>query len=192
MTQLLVVDLCGTVVHENTTHGFLRFLEARENEWQRRLLLCRPALALGHWIPAFHHRDRLIACLRGLPRMELERQARRYAQASLERNGRDELIARLRQVGQDVVLASASLDVIVSAFAESLGVTQWVATDLEYDADGICLGMIRRDATGRKRQLVEHLLNRTLADHVVITDNPEDVDLMPGARQIEFLYASHS
>lgn len=184
---MLIVDLCGTLVRENTTHGFLRALDRPQASWQRQALLSRPGLALGDLFPGLGHRARLVGCLRGMERAELQRQAGRYAQAALQRAGRHELIARVR-ASPSVVLASASLDVVVEAFAAALGIPRWVATELDYDA-GVCLGTIRRDATGRKRELVEQLVGAPLSGHLVVTDNPEDEDLRRDAAAFEFLHA---
>lgn len=186
MTSLLIVDLCGTIVRENTTHEFLRALDRDEGRWRRSALLSRGGLAFGNLLPALDHRGRLVASLRGIERGELQRQASVYAHDALRRAARVNLLERIR-ANPDVVLASASIDVVVAAFASALNIPRWVATQLQYDASGRCTGTIQLDATGRKRVLVERLLGQALCGHAVVTDNLEDEDLRPGAATFQLL-----
>jgi len=57
MTELLVVDLCGTLIRENTTHGFLRTVPLQGLAGLRRtFLLSSTGLAAGNWISSLQRR----------------------------------------------------------------------------------------------------------------------------------------
>lgn len=188
MTELLVVDLCGTLVRENTTHGFLRIAPLQGFAGLRRtFLLSNTGLAAGNWISGLQHRCRLVGCLHGVPREVLQTYALTYARATLTANSRRWIERRIRNAPDRTVLASASLDIVVAAFAELLDVRFWVGSELGYDTNGRCTGLITRDATGCKLQLLETRLGRPLRGFSLITDNPEDTDLMATAGLVDFI-----
>ncbi len=191
MKRLLVVDLCGTIVHVNTTHGFMR--EAPLPSMHRaaaRIVLSRGFSFLTHrWWPELQ-RKLLIACLRGLPRVLLRSQAEEYARGALSSHARSDVLLRIRSAQDDgvrVVLASASLDFIVEAFAKELCVEPAVSTRLMYRADDRCVGRIVADSTGSKLALLGFYLKTREFDFDVITDNIEDVDLMAEATSTWFI-----
>lgn len=84
-------------------------------------------------------------------------------------------------------VASASLDFIVEAFSALVGGSDFVATQLAYRADGICMGRIARDSTGCKLARIRELLRVDAIHFDVITDNPEDTDLMDAAENFWFV-----
>lgn len=190
--RLLVVDLCGTIVRENTTHAFLR--EAALGGWRgsaARALLSRAGFAAALMMPRGGHRALACACLAGVEREGLRAAAARYAERALARSARRSVLDEIdasRSAGVPVVLASASLDVIVEAFARRLGATDWIATELGWGRDGRCSGRIVRDATGRKLSL---LVERRgpLPPMRVLTDNPEDTDLVDAAIEARIVRA---
>lgn len=191
MKKLLVVDLCGTIVRVNTTHGFMH--EAHLpllHKAAAQLVLSRGVSFLTHrWWPQLQ-RKVLIACLRGLPRGVLRRQAEEYACRTLSSQGRADVLQHIRtaqEQGVRVVLASASLDFIVEAFANVLLTEPAVSTRLMYRADERCVGRIVVDSTGRKLALLNHYLETCDFEFDVITDNVEDVDLMKGAASTWFI-----
>jgi phosphoserine phosphatase len=192
MTVSLVVDLCGTIVLENTTHSFLKVLQLRgASRFLRSLLLSRLGLAVGERVAPALHRRGLMACLRGMPLVVLKDEACRYAKTALAQNGRKEVILRVAEQPAECLLASASLDVIVEAFAACLSIPLWVASTLEIGADGNCTGHLHRDLTGRKLAAISILLGEAPGTFHLITDNPEDTDLMDAAISFEFLYHNH-
>jgi HAD superfamily hydrolase (TIGR01490 family) len=77
-------------------------------------------------------------------RRELDDIARENFQRKLRADVFDGAAALIRekiQAGRRVVLATSSLDFIVAPLADHLGVTDIVATSLEF-RDGVCTGMI--------------------------------------------------
>ncbi len=102
--------------------------------------------------------------LRGLTRERLEELAR-GSSAALRRDlrpGSEALLARLQAEGWQVVFATTSLDLIVAPLARHLGVTEVLASRLEF-ADGKATGrfegppLLREE---KKRRVLEYLRAR--------------------------------
>lgn len=193
MKTLLVVDLCGTLVRRNTTHDFMRYAALGP---MRRiaafLILSRPAGFLFSRINTELQRKCLIACLMGVRQSDLARWGLEYARTTLASHSRDEVLERIRmaeQRGMIVVLASASLDFIVSGFAQVLGIDAAVSTRLVYSEGQCCRGIIERDSTGRKLDLLREYIGADDFEFEVITDNAEDSDLMDVASDVWFIHA---
>lgn len=194
MTAVLVVDVCGTLVRDNTTHEFLRRAPLGIlRRFRVKLLLSRPGLALTRIITTSRYRRLLIRSLAGSPRASLIEAARRYAQFALRSNVRRSVLDRIasaRANGMRVLLASASIDVVVESFAELLGADGFVATKLEYRA-GVATGRIAHDTTGRK--LADLRAGGLIGDAEieVITDDADDSDLLSSATRATLLTAEH-
>lgn len=188
---MLIVDLCGTVVRENTTHRFLLYRSLPlTTRLGARLLLSRPCAIFSNRVFAFDRRLRMIALLSGLSRSQLAVWSKEYARQALQRSAREQVLHEIdsaKQNGHPVVLASGSLDFIVESFALELGVDSWVATELEYEANGICTGKIKTDAVGRKLALLQRRGIDVSSIQRVITDNREDTDLLSVARDYWFI-----
>lgn len=193
MKKILVVDLCGTIVRRNTTHDFM--LGSGLPSCRRigaRMVLSRAFAFLCRYLPAGIQRALLVACLRGVKRDDLFRLSADYARACLATHPRKEVLQRIaaaRENGVPVLLASASLDFIVSAFARELDVEVAVSTRLRYREDGSCAGAIERDATAHKLEFLRAYLGGSEFEFDVITDNPEDSDLMGLASDVWFIHA---
>ena len=82
-----------------------------------------------------------------------------------------------------IILASASLQPIISALAKQLGV-RFVASELE-SSDGILTGYYKRDLTGLKLQALNDLMGNDLSSRLydAISDNITDRELLSGARR---------
>ena len=193
MNKLLVVDLCGTIVRRNTTHDFMRhFVPGLARRRVALLILSRAGGFLFRFFTPGLQRKCLVACLRGVDRSELERLGLEYARSTLALHPRKDVLDRIRlaqQQGVPVVLASASLDFIVAGFARALGVDAAVSTQLVYRNSQQCHGRIERDSTGRKLELLREYVGSGDLEFEVITDNPEDSDLMAVASKVWFIHA---
>lgn len=189
--KILVVDLCGTIVTKNTTHEFAK---SREMPAVRRIIAFMLLSTFGNKIfslfPGDLQRKLVIKCLTGLSKKILHARARVFAERLLSESVRDEVLNEINKWqarSAPVVVASASLDFIVYEFARALGVDTFVATRLDYDSAGICSGRIRSDSTGSKLDKLRELLGREELEFDVITDNPEDTDLMDKAEKVWFI-----
>lgn len=85
-----------------------------------------------------------------------------------------------------IILASASIDIVVEAFAEAVHADGFVATELEY-ANEYCAGRIVSDSTGRKLSKLQACFTDSSFVFDVITDNVEDTDLMQAAENVWFI-----
>ena len=186
-SRLLVVDLCGTIVRVNTTHGFLcQAPLSLPRRMAIRFLLSRIVDFLASRCGAVVsvRKKALVATIFGINRETLSAMADAYARQVLASRARREVVEHVeftKREGRRVVLASASLDFIVAAFGGLLGVETAVCTRLRYRTDGSCCGLIQTDATGSKLALLSEYLGQSSFDFDVITDNAEDTDLMQAA-----------
>lgn len=178
----LVLDICGTLLEDNTTRSYLDGIALRG--WRRS---CRD-LALSRWgalldakVSSGASRALGVFSLRGLAMASLAEWGRRYATAALARNVVPEVLAWVQDFqsrGRPVYLASATLDVVAEPLARELRCAGWVASRLA-SAHGCCLGRFVCDATGRKAELLRQRHPEVdLAACAVLTDNPEDTDLL--------------
>ncbi len=190
--KLVVFDVCNTLYDANTTFEFARRVLA-DKPWLRAI-----DLALSHrasplfWAQAVLYRlggidvprRMVIASLRGIEQGDLRRAARAYVAEDLPARAIAETQGRLRQhqrAGDRVVLVSNSLDVVIEAIAEALGV-EWRATRLAY-RDGRCAGRLADDLTGRKLDVVQMIRGKhePVPELVVYTDNLSDKALVEAA-----------
>lgn len=186
---LVIFDVCDTLYGCNTTAGFIHHYAASEENRRIEQTLRRwfdrgsPFFYVGaamHRIAGYDiARKRLIASLAGETRERLKAAAGDYARRSLPSLANAEVHERLerhRASGQRIVLVSSSLDLVVEAIAELLGV-EYRASILEFD-DGICTGRLVRDLTGNKAAVVRDLAGSQPAHLTVYTDNRSDRGLV--------------
>lgn len=193
MTGYRIVDVCGTLVKDDTTLGLLRWHFARQRRW--RLWLLRGLTA--HWSPARllvavaekatgRHllKHALVRLLKGDAVADVERSAAEYADWLLARRRVAQVCTVLeRTEGQGrLVLASASLEPVVKALAAHLGAL-YVASRLETDS-GRCLGAYANDLTGRKMPALDAVLPPGWRQdgYLAVSDNLTDRDLLAGAQ----------
>ncbi len=191
MESILIVDLCGTLVSEDTTRGFLRWLPLRN--WRRALRsvgFTRFLAVLSRAIKRDVARELLVLATRGLPREFLYLQAEAYMQDRLARASNStvrEAIARAQSEGTSVYIATASLDAVASAVVKQLRLDGMVSSRLGYDDQGICSGRFLIDVTGNKWDSLSSTVPRDeLRAATVYTDNPEDHDLIRNAKCVYF------
>jgi hypothetical protein len=181
--KVLVVDLCGTLILENTTREFVRSLRlSMSATLLRGFALSRVAGVLGNLTGCDLSRPLLIRCLRGHSKSGIEAAARDYVRRALAEKNNHHLLLEIHRAKlehREVYLATASLAAIAIAVVHELQLDGYVASELAYEADDICTGQFALDSTGNKWNL---LLSRfpvfRNADMTVMTDNPEDHDLM--------------
>lgn len=193
---LFITDVCGTLVYDDTTLGLLRVHFSQQPERQWRLLMFRALTA--HRSP-FRLGVAVIERLTGkhvlkhlLVRMlkddtvsSLELNAEVYAQWLLDNRKVPAVWNVVTPAIKDkhIILASASLQPIVSALAKQLGV-RFVASELE-SKDGVLTGRYKRDLTGLKSRALSNLIGIDLIDssYDAISDNLTDRELLSGARR---------
>lgn len=191
LMDVYVVDVCGTLVRDDTTVGLLHQHFARDEQRQFRYLLfkamtarnspLRLAFAVLEKVTGRHLLKHAVVRLLAGDRVEaLNQSAAVYAEWLLAQRRVDSvwplLDSPLRSAG--VVLASASLEPVVAALALAIG-ARHVASSLE-QADGVLTGRYASDLTGRKEQaLIEKYGEAVLAGRVcAISDNCSDRSLL--------------
>jgi len=194
--DVFVFDVCDTLFYSNTTFDFLRFVLAQRGSTGKQTVL---KLVSKKWSPAFIGLVAMqkvlggdpvkavaLRLLAGLSRAELYELGRRFVAEFLpsRRIARThELLASLAPTATRVVLLSASLDPVIAALAEALGGVEFVSSQLEYDAQGICTGRLVHELTGKKPDALRDLLvsqNEPLR-LAVATDNFTDHGLVSQA-----------
>ena len=194
--NIAIFDVCNTLFKANTTAGFISRLQSQHGTRKQRLLVqmilnrlspIRYATLLyskltKHDVP----RDILISTLAGYSKAELSVAAQEYAEdlfANHKITQTHALLVKAQQVGEQVILVSNSLDIIIQAIAKRFDCKS-VASELAIQ-DGICLGRLSRSLTGKKHIAIEKLLKTPDADITVCTDNRSDVELLrQGHRRI--------
>ncbi|MBB3188796.1 haloacid dehalogenase-like hydrolase [Halomonas cerina] len=192
--ELYVVDVCGTLVFDDTTLGLVRHHFARDGTRPLRAWLVN-AVATPRRLPWWgvavaekltgqqllkHFAVRLLA---GERSEALEQSAQEYAKRLLaERRIIPvwEMLEAPFATGR-VVLASASLEPVVAALASLTG-ARYVASRLE-QRDGRLTGSYATDLTGRKPQALVEKYGETLLENPVsvMTDNASDRALVERA-----------
>lgn len=166
----LIIDLCGTLIAENTTNGFVdTWLDL--SKWRRRLR----ALSRGK-------RPVSVLALRGFTRKGLESEAESYVRDRLANCANPVVLDAIRAAqnqGSRVYLATASLDCIAIAVQSQLRLDGLVTARLGYDRSSRCTGFFAADTTGHKLQHLHTLLTEEeLRRATLFTDNREDLDLL--------------
>ena len=191
-----VVDVCGTLVADDTTLGLLalHFSVQPNRRWRLplfRLLTarnspCRLLVAVLERLSGRHLlKLGLVRLLVGDRVDDLDASARRYANWLLAERRVASVWAVLDDAAPEraVVLASASLEPVVAALAKVMG-ARYVASQLEHHA-GRLTGRYRRDLTGLKLEALRETCGPELFDggYVAISDNLTDRGLLAGASQ---------
>lgn len=189
MSGFRIVDVCGTLVRDDTTLGLLEWHFRRVRGWRLwglRLLASRRsplrlAVAVAERISGQHLlKHLLVRWLKGDRPEDLAASAHGYASWLLtERRIRAVRNAMQGHAGP-LVLASASLEPVVAALAKGLD-ARFVASTLEV-SDGRYTGRYNKDLTGKKPQALRSLLGMdAFGESMVISDNLTDRGLLESA-----------
>ena len=159
--DVYIVDVCGTLVHDDTTIGLLRYHFDRvdKRRWRTPMLLLltaklspfRLGVAVIEKLSGRHVlKHLLVRMLRGELASDLDVSARMYAEFLCAHRRVPAVWARIADglaVGR-VVFASASLEPVVAALGAALG-ARYVASTLGSN-DGVLTGHFASDLTERK------------------------------------------
>lgn len=190
--SILIVDLCGTLIHENTTHGFIRWLAL--GGWQGQLHRLAMNRMVG-WISTFSDHDlrrqMLIRGLKGVSKDNLYQQAGMYIRNALHKNSNKAVLDAIVSAGargDRIYLATATLDPVAYAVAEALNLDGFVSARLRYRQGTTCDGKLATDTTGNKWDYLAERFSLTKNDSILFyTDNEEDIDVMTIAKHTYFL-----
>jgi len=191
-TPTIIFDICDTLYYSNTTHDFIRFAIAKEPMSQRKIfynvlnakylpfryLLIFFSVATGRDILRSYN----VSLLKGVSRTELAEAAKRFVHEFLSSRKIDETQEMLKSrtdPGTRIVLCSASIEPVVEAIANELGIKHHVGTSLRFN-DDIFTGRIFEDITGKKLSVLKenNLVGRLTC---AVSDNLSDLELLSEA-----------
>lgn len=192
--DVYVVDVCGTLVRDDTTLGLLQHHFARDAQRRMRYRLYRAltarrsplrlSFALAERLTGRHLLKHFAVRLLAGDKVEtLNQSATEYAVLLLAERRVPSVWPLLEaplQTGR-VVLASASLEPVVASLAAATG-ARYVASALD-QRNGVLTGRYAADLTGRKEQaLVEKYGHGVLAGKMcAVSDNFSDRPLLEKA-----------
>jgi len=145
--RVAVFDLDGTLTSRDTLFAFLRYLAGRRGFYLRLPLVVPILLLMSLRVLGRERAKELVLSLflRGRTREELMLRGESFARERLPQMLRPQARARLlwhQSRGHRCVLATASPDVYVEAWARAAGFDDVVATRLEFGAAGRATGRI--------------------------------------------------
>ena len=205
LLDVYVVDVCGTLVRDDTTIGLLRHHFGRDGDRRIRYMLFRAMTARRSPLRlAFAVLEKLTGqhlLKHATVRLLVGDSVDSLNQSAVEYAAR--LLAQCRVASvwplldapveaRRVILASASLEPVVAALASTMGV-RYVASGLGQQA-GILTGRYVNDLTGRKEQaLIVKYGRDVLAGQVcAISDNFSDRPLLAKAAKAYVVLHSES
>lgn len=189
--RTMVFDVCDTLFRCNTTYRFIEYvLRSGKHQWKallyrvylRRLSPVAISLRLANRLTRTDwSKASAVRLLRGFGRDELYSLGQSFYRATLDRQKLSEthrLLESARSEGKRIMLASSSIDPVVSAIADQLRV-EFVSTELEY-RDCMATGRIKLELAGRKP---DALAARGIqpGTYDVVTDNIGDQQLVAQA-----------
>lgn len=195
-SDVWVVDVCGTLVRDDTTLGLLHHHFRRTNGRTRRArffdLMTHQgspvwfAFAVAEKLTGRHILKHVaVRMLAGDTVDSLRESATEYATWLLAERQVSPVWQRLEKplASSQVVLASASLDPVVSALAEAMGV-DYVASSLE-ERNRCLTGRYAHDLTGQKEEALAEKYGEKILYRLecVLTDNLTDRDLVKRAKR---------
>ena len=189
MTGWCIIDVCGTLVRDDTTLGLLEWHFRQSRRWRLwglRLLSSRRsplrlAFGVAERISGRHLlKHLLVRWLDGDRPEELANSAKAYASWLLAQRRIAAVQGIIEGHAGPLVLASASLEPVVKSLADDLG-ARFVASTLEVQ-DGRYTGRYCKDLTGAKAQALQASLGiESVGECVVISDNLTDRALLESA-----------
>ena len=173
--EIIIIDICGTLYHSNTTFDFLRYIKPIRS----KILFSFPSKVFFKLFMLVTNQDLLrsmcIKCLSGIPKSYL------YARAALFHNEvlkhkivlqTQELIYNFKKEQEcDLYFYSASIDPVVHVISEFYSIP-YKSSELQY-SDGVSTGSLSLDLLGKK----DAYLNNQQVKYV-ITDNKSDLKLI--------------
>lgn len=176
--ELKIFDVCWTMYKSNTTFDFIRFIYKIENIKSFRLILLNSRivkiiiLLLGRILGRDIYRELFVGLLKGFTRQDIEFLSEKFYKNFLLKKRIDYTFDIFKKINADeILLCSASLDVVVAHIANELNV-DFFASELEFK-NGVCTGKISKDLLGVKDQILE---NKKI--ELVVTDNLSDLSLV--------------
>ncbi|WP_010113564.1 haloacid dehalogenase-like hydrolase [Acinetobacter sp. P8-3-8] len=163
--SLVIFDVCWTMYKSNTTFDFIKFVYKTENIKSFILILLNSQivkiilLLLGKILGRDIYRELFVGLLQDFTRRDIEILSEKFYKDFLLKKKIDYTFDIFEKINTDeILLCSASLDVVVAHIANELNV-DFFASELEFK-NGVCTGKICKDLLGVKDQILEKQKNR--------------------------------
>lgn len=191
ISPLYVFDICGTIFKSNTTFDFLTFWLTPRSRYYSFFDKLRKTFiwkVINKITRTYLHVDitRIIALrfLKGYSRLQLSEGADMFYESYLMKHLNDNVVDTIKVLrinpSCNVLIASATIDVVAEVIARKMQINTWYSSELCY-IDGICQGKLSKDLLGKKNVFIQEIQNQTIDS--VYTDDFTDIPLLKEARQ---------
>lgn len=191
ISPLYVFDICGTIFKSNTTFDFLTFWLTPRSRYYSFFDKLRKTFiwkVINKITRTYLHVDitRIIALrfLKGYSRLQLSEGADMFYESYLMKHLNDNVVDTIKVLrinpSCNVLIASATIDVVAEVIARKMQINTWYSSELCY-VDGICQGKLSKDLLGKKNVFIQEIQNQTIDS--VYTDDFTDIPLQKEARQ---------
>ena len=197
MKNIVVFDICGTLYQSNTTYDFLLYyfksIKSKKLKSFRRnfsipfkvIFKLMILLKVDYYI-----RQRLIKYIKGEPVDLVEKVATKFVREILVNRKiaftQNLIKENIIDTEIEVILISASIEPVVKAIANELGVENYFSTLLDTEND-VFTGRIKKEMQGNKLPMFEKIKNNDTAYLTFHTDNKEDLPLALKADEVFIL-----
>lgn len=189
MKVIALFDVCGTLYHSNTTYDFMKFfLKRNDSKRYYRYLLMKSIFLKPLWksliyLKGNNHLNRKIflSLLKGYNVKTVQKEAKYFVENHLTGKHIHELHVKLEShlsQNHHIVLLSASIDPVIQAIANHLGIPTFLSTQLGITNETYN-GEIVFDMEGNKKASFEKNYRDKNEKFVYFySDNKEDIDLL--------------
>jgi phosphoserine phosphatase len=189
--KIVIVDICDTLYDSNTTFDFLdNYIQSKCYHVFRKIFKTFFGKVINALLWRIFRVDiiRIVAFrfIKGHDRVALFHAADVFYENHLLKKKNIkifDIIEKYKKQEYEIIIASATMDIMGEVVARKNGIQQFFTTILKYQ-DGICTGKMLLDLLGRKVEVLRKY-GITPPFPVVITDNISDIDLIKNA---EFSY----
>ena len=194
LIRTAVFDVCDTMYYSNTTHDFVQFVFDKKSFSLRkfiyklsnsRLLPLRYFLIIIGVLTGWDLLKKLnIYLLKGMSASQLSAISTLFVSEFLQKRQISQihrLINKYIGEGLRIVLCSSSIEPVIKAVAENLGIKDFVSTSLKFDGE-IFTGQILEEITNKKLEVLE---DRRLSGNIeyAVSDNITDLKLLLAASE---------
>ena len=185
--KFFIIDICGTLFKSNTTLDFIKFF------WGDyilvKFLFSLPFRIFNRLVYRLCRleplRISLIRFLKGKSREELQSMAARfYEEFLLNRTNKNimNLVEMKRREGFQLILVSATLDIIAEEVSSRMKIPFLLSSALKYSPEGICMGKLQQDLLAQK---CEKLADISIFPPYggIVTDNYSDASLIEQTKE---------
>jgi phosphoserine phosphatase len=186
--QIYIFDVCGTLYHSNTTYDFLEYYFRKKDKFKYcliRVLLSLPGKVIFVTLSKMGIKVGVRSFLIGLLKHENAYEVERFAIlfVSDELNSKrflktQSILKKAQEENRRVVLVSASLEPVILAIADELGVKEYFSSILEKSEEGIYSGKLVQDLKGQKLMTIKKNFDIQAGEFFVYTDNLDDIALI--------------